>query len=166
MNYFKVLCQNFIQMVLFSICCLGVQNFPNSNGNLKRLSEMDLSGCNFNGSVPNSMANLTQLIYLDMSSNYFTAPIPSFSMARNLTMIDLSYNRLTGQITFSHWKELQSLVYFYLHDNSLDGSIPASLFSLPSLQTLYLGNNQFSGQLHEFSNFSSFLLEELDLSRN
>ena len=111
-------------MVLFSICCLGVQNFPNSIGNLKRLSEIDLSGCNFNGSVPNSMANLTQLIYLDMSSNYFTAPIPSFSMAKNLTMIDLSYNHLTGQITFSHWKELQSLVYLYLHDNSLDGSIP------------------------------------------
>ena len=88
MNYFKVLCQNFIQMVLFSICCLGVQNFPNSIGNLKRLSEMDLSGCNFNGSVPNSMANLTLLIYLDMSSNYFTAPIPSFSMAKNLTIIE------------------------------------------------------------------------------
>ena len=138
-------------MVLFSICCLGVQNFPNSIGNLKRLSEIDLSGCNFNGSVPNSMANLTQLIYLDMSSNYLNAPTPSFSMAKNLTMIDLSYNHLIGQITFSHWKELQSLVYLYLRDNSLDGSIPASLFS---------------SQLHEFSNVSSFLLEELDLSRN
>ena len=159
MNYFKVLCQNFIRMVFFSICCLGVQNFPNSIGNLKRLSEIDLSGCNFNGSVPNSMANLTQLIYLDMSSNYLNAPIPSFSMAKNLTMIDLSYNHLIGQITFSRWKEFQSLVYLYLRDNSLDGSIPASLISLPSLQTLYLGNNQFS-------NVSSFLLEELDLSRN
>ena len=40
------------------------------------------------------------------------------------------------------------------------------LFYLPSLQTLYLCNNQFSSQLHEFSNVSSFLLDTLDLSSN
>ncbi|KAL4606290.1 hypothetical protein ACB092_09G092000, partial [Castanea dentata] len=119
---------------------------PDSIGNLKRLSEIDLSKLNFTGSIPNSMANLTQLVYLDMSSNYFTGSIPSFSMAKNLIMIDLSYNHLTCQIS--------------------EGSIPASLFSLPSLQTLLLGNNHFSGQLHDFSNVSSFLLEELDLSSN
>ncbi|XP_030924925.1 receptor-like protein 7 [Quercus lobata] len=143
---------------------------PDSIGNLKRLSEIYLTGCNFNGSIPNSLSNLTplvyldmssnyftgsipnslsnltQLVYLDMSSNYFTGSIPSFSMAKNLIMINLSYNHLTGQIT--------------------EGSIPASLFSLPSLRTLLVGNNHFSGQLHEFSNVSSFLLEELDLSSN
>ncbi|XP_030930708.1 receptor-like protein 7 [Quercus lobata] len=119
---------------------------PDSIGNLKRLSKIDLSMCNFNGSIPNSLSNLTQLVYLDMSSNYFTGSIPSFSMAKNLTVIDLSSNHLTGHIT--------------------EGSIPASLFSLPSLRTLLLGNNHFSGQLHEFSNVSSFLLEELDLSSN
>ncbi|XP_050242096.1 receptor-like protein 7 [Quercus robur] len=119
---------------------------PDSIGNLKRLSEIYLTGCNFTGSIPNSLSNLTQLVYLDMSSNYFTGSIPSFSMAKNLIMINLSYNHLTGQIT--------------------EGSIPASLFSLPSLRTLLLGNNHFSGQLHEFSNVSSFLLEKLDLSSN
>ncbi|KAL4655042.1 hypothetical protein ACB092_01G422600 [Castanea dentata] len=139
---------------------------PDSIGNLKRFFEMDLSRCNFNGSIPSSMANLTQLVYLNMSVNYFTGPIPSFSMAKNLTMIDLSYNHLTGKITFAHWKELQRLVGLYLLHNSLEGSIPESLFSLPSLRKLHLSNNHFSGQLHEFSNDSSFLLEELDLSSN
>ena len=62
-------------------------------------------------------------------------------MAKNLTVIDLSHNHLTSQI-------------------------PLSLFFLPSLQKLYLGDNHFSGQFHEFSNVSSFLLEELDLSSN
>ncbi|KAM4090661.1 hypothetical protein ACJW30_09G078700 [Castanea mollissima] len=110
---------------------------PDSIGNLKRLFEIDLSRCNFNGSVPSTMANLTQLVYLDLSSNNFTGPIPSFSMAKNLTMII---------------SQLQSLVQLYLQDNSLEWSIPASLFSLPSLRKLNLGNNNFSGQLHEFSN--------------
>ncbi|KAK7826937.1 receptor-like protein 6 [Quercus suber] len=139
---------------------------PDSIGNLKRLSKIYLTECNFTGSIPNSLANLTQLVYLDISSNYFTGSIPSFGMAKNLTMIDLSYNHLTGQITFNHWKEFQSLVYLYLHHNSLEGSIPASLFFLPPLRTLHLGNNHFFGQLHEFSNVSSFLLKKLDLSSN
>ena len=139
---------------------------PDSIGNLKRLSEIDFSECNFTASIPNSITNLTQLVYLYMSSNKFTGPIPSFSMAKNLTMIDLSFNNLIGQITFSHGKELQSLVELYLHHNSLEGSIPASLFLLPSLRKLHLGNNHFSGQLLEFSNVSSFLLEELDLNNN
>ena len=132
---------------------------PDSIGSLKRLSEIDFSKCNFTGSIPNSVTNLTQLVYLYMSSNKFTGPIPSFSMAKNLTMIDLSYNNLIGQITFSHGKELQSLVELYLHHNSLEGSIPASLFLLPSLRKLHLRNNHFSGQLLEFLNVSSFLLE-------
>ncbi|KAL4606297.1 hypothetical protein ACB092_09G092700 [Castanea dentata] len=154
---------------LQSLLLSGTQfsgTLPDSIGNLKRLFEIDLSRCNFNGSIPSTMANLTQLVYLDLSSNNFTGPIPSFSMAKNLTMICLSYNHFTGQITFTHWKELQSLVQLYLQENSLEWSIPASLFSLPSLRKLNLGNNNFSGQLHEFSNVSSFLLEELDLSSN
>ncbi|XP_050259370.1 receptor-like protein 7 [Quercus robur] len=138
---------------------------PDSIGNLKRLSKIDLSGCNFSGSIPNSMvnltqlvhldlsinsftgsipnsmANLTQLVHLDLSSNSFTGPVPTFNMAKNLEKIDLSDNHLTGQFTFSHWKEL------------------------PRLMDLRLSNNKLSGQIHEFSNFSS-LLGYLDLSRN
>ena len=44
------------------------------------------------------------------------------------------------------------------------GKIPNSLFSHPSLQILDLSNNQFSGQLIEFSNAS--FLEYLYLDNN
>jgi Leucine-rich repeat (LRR) protein len=137
-----------------------------SIGNLTKLSKIDLSNCNFNGSVPHSMAKLTQLLYLDMSSNNFIGPIPSFSKAKNLTQINLSRNDLIGQITSTHWEELLNLVSLDLRYNSLNGSIPASLFSLPLLQKLQLSNNQFSGQLNQFSNISSYLLNTLDLSNN
>ncbi|XP_065620402.1 receptor-like protein 6 [Quercus suber] len=139
---------------------------PDSIGNLKMLSRIDLSFCNFNGSIPSSIANLTQLVYLDISSNNFTGPVPSFNMAKNMTKINLSFNNLTGQITFTHWEDLQSLVELILCFNLLEGDIPTTLFSLPLLLRLELSNNQFSGQLHEFSNVSSFLLQALDLSNN
>ncbi|XP_059462332.1 receptor-like protein kinase 5, partial [Corylus avellana] len=137
-----------------------------SISNLIKLSRIDLSNCNFSGSLPHSMANLTKLLFLDMSSNSFNGPIPSFSMAKNLTQINLSHNDLIGQITSTSWEELQYLVSLDLRYNSLNGSIPASLFSLPLLQKLQLSNNQFSGQLNQVFNFSSHLLDTLDLSSN
>jgi Leucine-rich repeat (LRR) protein len=135
-------------------------------GNLTKLSKIDLSNCSFSGSMPHSMAKLTQLLYLDMSSNNFTGPIPSFSMAKNLTQINLSRNGLIGHITSTRWEELRYLVSLDLRYNSLNGNIPASMFSLPSLQKLQLSNNQFSGQLNQFSNISSYLLDTLDLGSN
>nr|POF00853.1 receptor-like protein 12 [Quercus suber] len=135
-----------------------------SIGNLKMLSRIDLSSCSFHGSIPTSMANLVQLVYLDMSFNNFTGPIPSFSMAKNLTEINLSRNHLTGKIDSLIWKDLLKLVNLDLGNNSLEGNIPDSLFSLPSLQILRLSNNQFSGRL-EF-HVSSHLLNTLDLSSN
>uniref|UniRef100_A0A2N9FNL7 Leucine-rich repeat-containing N-terminal plant-type domain-containing protein n=1 Tax=Fagus sylvatica TaxID=28930 RepID=A0A2N9FNL7_FAGSY len=139
---------------------------PDSIGNLKMLSKIDLSFCNFSGSIPSSMENLTQLVYLDLSSNNFNGSVPPFSMAKNLTQINLSRNYLTGQITSTHGKDLPNLVNLDLSFNSLNGSIPVSLFSLPSLQKLQLSNNRFSGLLNEFSNVFSSAMDTLDLSSN
>jgi Leucine-rich repeat (LRR) protein len=139
---------------------------PHSIGNLRMLSIINLFGCNFNGWIPKSMASLTRLLYLDMSNNNFNGSIPSFSMGKNLTTISLSHNDLTGQITFTRWEELLNLEVLDLSYNSLDGSIPLSLFSLPSLRKLQLFNNRFSGQLNKVSTVSSYLLHTLDLGRN
>ncbi|XP_041028207.1 receptor-like protein 32 [Juglans microcarpa x Juglans regia] len=139
---------------------------PHSIGNLTMLSRMDFSSCNFSGSIPTTMSNLIQLLYLDMSSNNFIGPIPSFSKAKNLSQINLSHNDLTSQITSTHWQELKNLVNLDLRYNSLNGSIPAPLFSHSSLRTLQLSNNQFSGELNQFPNISSNVLEYLDLSSN
>jgi Leucine-rich repeat (LRR) protein len=139
---------------------------PHSIGNLKMLSIIDLSNCNFSGSIPNSLASLTQLVFLDMSLNMFNGSIPIFSMAKNLTKLYLSSNNLTGHITSTQWEELLKLESLVLYGNSLNGNIPVSLFSLPSLRVLKLESNQFSGQLKEFSNVSSCILERIYLDNN
>ncbi|KAM1457619.1 hypothetical protein ACFX13_035634 [Malus domestica] len=107
------------------------QLLPNSIGNLKFLSSIDIANCNFTGSIPRSMEDLTQLIYLDYSANKFNGSVPSFSMAKNLTLIDLSHNQLTGWINSSHWESLTNLVNLNLRHNLLDGTIPSSCFLFP-----------------------------------
>ncbi|XP_068341727.1 receptor-like protein 7 [Pyrus communis] len=140
------------------------QLLPNSIGNLKFLSRIDIANCSFTGSIPRSVEDLTQLVYLDYSANKFNGSVPSFSMAKNLTLIDLSDNQLKGQINSLQWENLINLVNLNLRHNLLDGTIPSSLFSLPLLQKLQLCNNQFSGLLLEFANNS--VLDTLDLSSN
>ncbi|KAK3444982.1 hypothetical protein EUGRSUZ_A00577 [Eucalyptus grandis] len=106
-----------------------------------------LVNCNFGGNIPSSFTYLLQLTYLDFSFNNFSGSIPSLSKSKSLT-----------QIAF--------LLILDLRFNSLEGNIPSSLFTLPSIQKLQFSNNQFSGQVNEFSNAAQHKLDTLDLSNN
>ncbi|GKV22026.1 hypothetical protein SLEP1_g31928 [Rubroshorea leprosula] len=139
---------------------------PKSIGNLGRLSRIDLAGCHFNGTIPEAMANLTQLVLLDFSSNNFSGPIPSFSLAKNLTHLNLAHNQLTGSILSIEWSSLSKLVIIDLRDNALNGTLPATLFGIPSLQSLVLSQNQFTGGLHEPPELASTALHSLELDNN
>jgi len=139
---------------------------PASIGNLRQLSVLDLSNCNFSGTLPRSMSGLKELTSLLFSFNNFTGPIPSLNMSRNLTHLDFSHNYFTGSITYVHLEGLRKQVQIDFQDNLLDGNIPSSIFALPLVQSIYLSNNHFRGQLDDFSNISSSMLETLDLRSN
>lgn len=141
-------------------------NLTESIGNLRNLSRLDLSNCQFHGTLPRSTDQLTKLVYLDLSNNSFTGPVPYFNMFNNLTKIVLSYNSLAGAISSAHWEGLMKLLVVDLRNNLLNGSIPSSLFSLPSLEVVQLSHNQFDGQIPEFFSASSSLLDTIDLSIN
>ncbi|KAH6761922.1 hypothetical protein C2S52_019355 [Perilla frutescens var. hirtella] len=130
----------------------------------RALRSIRMPGCSFAGPVPSSLSNLTELIDLDLSSNFLTGVIPSFSNSKKLTHIDLSSNSLTGSLSNSHFEGLSNLAFLVLMRNSFNGSIPHSLFGLPSLQVLDLSGNQFSGRIIEFSimNISNMLYLDLD----
>ncbi|XP_031098265.1 receptor-like protein 48 [Ipomoea triloba] len=141
-------------------------NLPESIGNLRMLSHLDLSRCNFGGSIPASIGKLTKLAHLNLAWNLFSGPIPSFKLSKNLTLVDLSNNQFAGEIPFSHWDGLHNLESVYLNNNSFSGPIPVSLFSLPSLQSLYLSMNKFSGRIIDLQKNVSSPLRGLDLGSN
>ncbi|XP_031098261.1 receptor like protein 22-like [Ipomoea triloba] len=148
---------------------LGVTKFsgrlPESIGNLRLLSHIELIGCNFSGPIPVSIIRLTKLVELSLRGNHFSGWIPPFKLFKNLTEIDLSNNDFTGEIPSSHWDGLNNLERLYLDGNSFSGPIPPSLFFLPSLITLSLYKNKFSSQIIDLHNVTS-PLELLYLSDN
>ncbi|PWA89195.1 leucine-rich repeat protein [Artemisia annua] len=129
---------------------------PDSIGGLKWLSRMELRSCGLSGQIPDSVQNLTRLEYLDLSSNLFIGSIPSLQSAKNLVSVGLHQNNLTGNVPSSYLEGLNKLEYLDLSSNSLGGGFPESVLSLPSLQSLYLSNNTFSGQIGESINFSPY----------
>ena len=139
---------------------------PNSIGNMRHLTELNLYNCKFNGTLPNSLSNLTELRYVDLSSNSFTGPMPSFGSAKNLTHLDLSHNLLNGEIPkSSQFEGLHNLVSIDLSNNFITGSIPSSLFTPALLQKIRLSFNRFS-KFDELINVSSSVIKTLDLSSN
>nr|GMC87110.1 receptor-like protein 12 [Ipomoea batatas] len=140
-------------------------NLPESIGNLRLLSHLDLAYCDFSGAISVSITKLTNLVGLRLHGNHFSGWIPPLKLVKNLTYINLSNNDFTGEIPSSHWDGLNNLKNLDLSENSFSGPIPASLFFLPSLTTLSLYANKFSGQMIDLQNVTS-PLELLDLSSN
>ncbi|KAK7286843.1 hypothetical protein RJT34_22140 [Clitoria ternatea] len=139
---------------------------PSTISNLKQLSTLDLSNCQFNGTLPISVSELTQLVHLDLSFNNFHGHLPSLNKSKNLRYLSLFQNDFTGEITSTNWEGFSDLNSINLGDNSLNGKVPSTLFTLPSLQELILSHNRFDGPLDEFQNESFSALQFVDLSNN
>uniref|UniRef100_A0A803MWG9 Leucine-rich repeat-containing N-terminal plant-type domain-containing protein n=1 Tax=Chenopodium quinoa TaxID=63459 RepID=A0A803MWG9_CHEQI len=130
------------------------------------LIHLGLRSTKFSGQLPYSI-NQTSPSYLDLSYSGVHGPIPPWVW--NVTNeIILSNNFLTAGLPSSlNIHTLSNLSSLYLNNNMLTGTIPSWPFQLPSLITLNLHSNQFSGSLrHVSGNNGSNSLQILDLSDN
>jgi len=110
-----------------------------------RVTQVNLSANQLNGSIPTSLSALTNLQYLELAGNQLGGSIPaSLSALTNLQQLNLAGNQLNGMIPAS-LGALTNLQRLSLNINQLSGSIPASLSALTNLTGLYLNSNQLSG---------------------
>ncbi|XP_078179112.1 receptor-like protein 6 [Carex rostrata] len=149
---------------------LSTTNFsgqiPDSIGNLQNLSTFLIYNCSFHGEITTNLQKLAGLSHLDISGNRFTGEIPKFHNWLRISEYVLNNNNFNGSIPdSSSYAGLGYLSKIDLRNNSLSGTIPISLFSLPSLQSLVLSQNQLSGNLPEFSKGSP-VLQTIDISSN
>ncbi|XP_047960008.1 probable LRR receptor-like serine/threonine-protein kinase At3g47570 [Salvia hispanica] len=92
-------------------------------GRLKAINELDLSCNQFSGDIPSLIAGCTSLEFLSLSNNSFGGSIPqSFENMRSLNALYLSHNNLSGFIP----KNMANLDLMYLDVsyNKLEGEIP------------------------------------------
>lgn len=125
---------------------------PSAIVNLKKLQNLFLVDCNFNGPIPDEIGSLTQLVSLSLASNNFTGPIPpSIGKMSNLFLLDLTDNKLSGTIPVSDGTSpgldlLLKARHFHLGKNQFTGGIPSNLFSSNmSLIHVLFDSNQLSG---------------------
>ncbi|KAI9192432.1 hypothetical protein LWI28_022903 [Acer negundo] len=127
----------------------------------QNLTSLDISNNFFHGNIPKQVgAYLPMLSTLNISINDFDGRIPSsIGDMKELSFLDLSYNKLSGEIPEHLAKSCINLRYLVLSNNSLEGQIfSAANFNLKYLMRLQLDGNQFIGKIPKgLSNSSSYL---------
>ncbi|KAK9003525.1 hypothetical protein V6N11_061084 [Hibiscus sabdariffa] len=109
------------------------------SGYLKKLQVLDLSENAFEGILPHCLGNLTSLRPLVLP------PAPNF----DLSLVDISDNKLQGQIPSNICSTFPYLRRLFLSKNVIRGNIPSCLSGIKEISILDLSNNQLSGSVPE-----------------
>ncbi|CAG7904419.1 unnamed protein product [Brassica rapa] len=132
---------------------------------LSKLSTLSLPFNLISGGIPPEILNCTNLRVLNLTTNRLSGPIPDFSPLKNLEVLDVSVNFLTGE--FQSWVgNLTRLVSLGLGNNNYQqGEIPKSLGTLKKLTWLYLARSNLTGTIPD-SIFDLTSLDTFDIARN
>ncbi|XP_021832229.1 probable LRR receptor-like serine/threonine-protein kinase At1g34110 [Prunus avium] len=142
-SWFWSLCRNVTFMNLASNQIGGT--FANLTLEFSYFPELHLSSNKLEGPIPSILSKAS---YLDLSYNKLSGSISFLgsSAAFGLSFLDLSNNNVSGQVPdcLTH---LENLVMLDLSYNALSGKIPTTMGSVFRIQTLKLRSNKFVGQL-------------------
>ncbi|KAK4407624.1 Receptor-like protein 34 [Sesamum angolense] len=142
--------------------------------NLTRLRELYLDGVNISAQGSEwcqaISSSLPELRILSLQLCSLSGPLhPSLSKLHFLSVVLLDGNYILSSVPnfFANFSYLSTMSLSVCGlNNSLSGSIPQSLFTLPSLKILILSYNQLSGRLYEFPTLQFSNIVELDLRGN
>ncbi|KAI3971451.1 hypothetical protein MKW92_033622 [Papaver armeniacum] len=166
-------------------------SIDSSISNLKYLNFLRLSHNNLHGYIPNSICKISPLQHLDLEYNNITGTLPSFitklrnlnflSVSHNsiqgtvslislinelnLTMLDLSPNKLTVVIDQHLYPSKFNLERLDLHSCNMKGCIPTFICNFTRLKYVDFSDNNLTGTI-PFCIFDLKKLKVLDLSKN
>ncbi|KAL3744876.1 hypothetical protein ACJRO7_014049 [Eucalyptus globulus] len=127
---------------------------PKTVSDMEALEHLDLGMNPLTGEIPGSIFALRNLRELYVYKTNVSGSIPQAVSAANLSVIDLSFNNLTGNIP-EVFGQLKNLYCLNLEFNQLSGGIPEGIPSLPALSDIRLSNNNLSGTIPpDFGKFS------------
>ncbi|KAL1096560.1 hypothetical protein V6Z11_D06G230600 [Gossypium hirsutum] len=122
---------------------------------LDRLSLIDLSQNNLSGGIPyclkvSALNYVTEQYILHRISIEYTVKSRSYNYKRRMLQymsgIDLSCNKLTGEISFET-KNIMKLFTLNLSHNSLTGPVPRAFSNLKDMESLDLSYNNLTGNI-------------------
>ncbi|KAG5628562.1 hypothetical protein H5410_000279 [Solanum commersonii] len=140
---------------------------PELFSHLTSLHELDMRDSNLAGPIPKPLWNLTHIESLFLDDNHLEEPISHFSIFEKLKDLSLRNNNFDCRLEFlsfnRSWSQLETLDFSSNFLTVPIRNIPSWIFSLPSLNSLHLSDNHFSGKIQEFK---SNTLTEVDLRQN
>ncbi|XP_077236826.1 pollen receptor-like kinase 4 [Tasmannia lanceolata] len=98
-----------------------------------------------------SLAGLPDLRTFSLKNNSFEGPMPEIGRLGSLKSVFLSINKFSGVIPANAFSSMGSLKKIDLSKNEFSGRIPESLTALPMLMYVWLGENNFSHNIPDFS---------------
>ncbi|XP_027366499.1 systemin receptor SR160-like [Abrus precatorius] len=165
----------------------NLSSFPQCSS----LEYLDISDNYFSGDLSVSLSPCHNLVYLNVSGNRFSGTVPVLPAASlkflylagndfrgefpaglaesspGLVELDLSSNKLSGQLRVETFAEMRSLKKLSLSFNGFSGPLSESLSELTSLESLHLSSNNFSGSIPRgFCENGKISLKELYLQSN
>jgi Leucine-rich repeat (LRR) protein len=143
----------------FFVGTLQLQDHP-----YPKMTELDISNNNMSGQIPKDICLIFPNLWtLRMAKNGFTGCIPScLGNISSLLFLDLSNN----QLSTVKLEQLTTILFLDLSNNNLGGHLPTSVFNSSTLEYLYLGGNNFWGQISDFPLNGWKMLKALNLSNN
>jgi hypothetical protein len=118
---------------------------------LTRVIEIKMPSNNVVGVLPDCLSELVHLRTLHFPENKLQGPIPAYlgNHLLELQHVDLSYNRLTGELPTFGVRFISFLKTIRLHDNAIGGRLSVLSGNLTELTALTVHNNRIGGELPE-----------------